>query len=160
MLQCSKVNKMANLLDNPRAKFDYELLDKLEAGLELTGFEVKALKLGRGKLLGARVLIRGGEAYLIGAEIAPYQAGNLPDNYEPGRAVKLLLTKKELNLLEDTANTKGLTIIPLSVYNKVGKLKLSLALARGKKKFDKREKIKERETKRDLDRTLKSNRNR
>lgn len=148
---------MANLLDNVKARFDYELLEQLEAGLKLTGFEVKALKLGRGKLLGARVLVRGGEAYLVGAEIAPYQAHNLPPGYETGRAIKLLLTKKELNRLADTENQKGLTIIPLSIYAKGGRLKLRIALARGKKKFDKRQKIKERETKRDLARTLKKN---
>ena len=147
---------MANLLDNPKAGFDYELLEQLEAGLELTGFEVKAVRLGRGKLVGARVLIRGGEAYLIGAEIAPYQAGNLPPGYEPGRAIKLLLTQKELYQLADVENQNGLTIIPLSVYNKGGKLKLKIALARGKKKQDKRQNIKKRETEREIARTLKT----
>ena len=146
---------MANLLDNPKAGFDYELLEQLEAGLELTGFEVKAVRLGRGKLVGARVLIRGGEAYLIGAEIAPYQAGNLPPDYEAGRAIKLLLTQKELYQLADVENQNGLTIIPLSVYNKGGKLKLKIALARGKKKQDKRQNIKKRETEREIARTLK-----
>lgn len=146
---------MKTLVHNSRASFDYELLEQWEAGLELTGFEVKALKLGRAKLLGARVLVRGGEAYLIGAEIAPYQAGNLPPGYQPGRAIRLLLTKKELASLTGVENSNGLTVIPLSVYNKNGKLKLNLALARGKKKFDKRQKIKERETKREVARTLK-----
>ena len=146
---------MANLLDNPKAGFDYELLEQLEAGLELTGFEVKAVRLGRGKLVGARVLIRGGEAYLIGAEIAPYQAGNLPPGYEAGRAIRLLLTQKELYQLAGVENQNGLTIIPLSVYNKGGKLKLKIALARGKKKQDKRQSIKKRESEREIARTLK-----
>ena len=89
---------MANLVENPRAGYDYELLEKLEAGLELSGFEVKALKLGRGKLEGARVLIHGGEAFLVGAEIGPYQAANLPPDYEKGRALKLLLDRKSTRL--------------------------------------------------------------
>lgn len=155
------------LIDNPRARFDYELLEKLEAGLKLHGFEVKALKLGRGKLLGGRVLVRNGdlpagrqEAFLIGAEIGPYQRANLPPGYDPARPVKLLLTKKEISHLAGTASEKGLTIVPLSVYSKGGKLKLGLALARGKKKFDKREKIKKRQTEREISRTLKSHLNR
>ena len=146
---------MASLVDNTRARFDYELEEKLEAGLELTGFEVKALKLGRGKLLGGRILVRGGEAYLVGVEIAPYQAQNLPPNYEAGRVIRLLLTKAEIAHLAGAEPERGLTVIPLSVYNKGGKLKLALALARRKKKFDKRRKIKERETKREVARTLK-----
>ncbi len=148
---------MANLVDNPRARYDYDLLEILTAGLELSGFEVKALKLGRGKLAGARVLVRGGEAYLVGAAIEPYQAANLPPGYEKGRAVRLLLTKREIASLASREGERGLTIIPLSVYNKGGKLKLDLALARGKKQFDKRENIKKRETERDLRRTLKTN---
>lgn len=148
---------MANLVDNSRARYDYELLEILTSGLELSGFEVKALKLGRGKLAGARVLIRGGEAYLVGAEISPYQAGNLPPSYEKGRAIRLLLTKKEIARLGSREGERGLTIIPLSVYNKGGRLKLDLALARGKKKRDKREIVKKRETERDLQRTLKTN---
>lgn len=147
---------MKTLVYHPRAGFDYELLEKWEAGLVLTGFEVKALKLGRARLLGARVLVRGGEAYLVGAEISPYQATNLPPAYEKNRAIKLLLTKRELAKLAGVAAGGGLTIIPLSVYNKNGKLKLEIALARGKKKFDKRQKIRERETKRETARTLKS----
>jgi SsrA-binding protein len=147
-----------SLVDNPRAKFDYELLDRYEAGLELSGFEVKALKLGRGKLQGARVLIRGGEAYLVGATIEPYQAANLPPGYEPGRAVRVLLTKKEIGVLAGSEAANGLTIVPLAVYNKDGRLKLELALARGKKKGDKRQSIKQRETDRDISRTLKRGR--
>lgn len=148
---------MSNLVDNPKARFDYELLERFEAGLELLGSEVKSLKLGRGKLAGGRVLIRGGEAYLVGARIDPYQAKNLPPDHDPERSVRLLLTKKELKQLAGATTERGLTLIPLSVYNKGGRLKLALALARGKKKFDKRQKIKQRETNRELRRTLKSN---
>lgn len=151
-------NVAMSLIDNPRAKFDYELLERYEAGLELTGFEVKALKAGKGKLQGARVLIRGGEAYLVGAAIEPYQAANLPPGYEPGRPLKLLLTKQEIGLLAGSEATNGLTIVPIAVYNKGGRLKLEIALAKGKKKGDKRQSIKKRESDREISRTLKRGR--
>ena len=141
---------------NKRASFDYELVDKFEAGLELRGFEVKAIKAGKLNLTGARVIARGGEAYLVGADIQPYQANNLPPDFVPGRMIRLLLTKKEASTLTGAENQKGLTIIPVSVYNKGRRLKLELAIARGKKKFDKRETIKKRDAKRQIDRTLKN----
>lgn len=146
---------MAPYAFNKRAGFDYELLDKYEAGLELRGFEVKAVKAGKMNLTGSRVLIRGGEAYLVGADIQPYQPNNLPADSAPGRTIKLLLAKSEISTLAGAESAKGLTIIPISVYNKSGRLKLELAVARGKKKFDKRETIKERDVKRQIDRTLK-----
>lgn len=144
------------LVSNQKAYFNYEIIEKFEAGLELHGFEVKALKLSRASLVGARVIIRGGEAYLVGAVVQPYQAKNLPADYEAGRSVKLLLTKKEISRLAGVEHQRGLTIVPLSVYNKAGKLKLELAIARGKKKYDKRETLKKREAKRQIDRTLKT----
>lgn len=147
-----------SLVDNPRAKFDYELLDRYESGLELVGWEVKALKLGKARLQGSRVLVRGGEAYLLGAQIEPYQANNLPPGYELARPIKLLLTKKELGVLSGAESANGLTIVPIAVYNKHGRLKLEIALGRGKKKGDKRQTIKRRETDRDISRTLKRGR--
>jgi SsrA-binding protein len=141
---------------NSRARFDYELLEKFEAGLVLSGFEVKALKSGRGALAGSHVVVRGNEAYLVGAEVAPYQANNLPAGYERGRSIKLLLTKKELAALAGAEKQKGLTIVPLEVYNRGRRLKLRLAIARGKKKYDKRETIKRREGQRQIERTLKA----
>lgn len=147
---------MAVYAYNKRAPFDYELLDKHEAGLELRGFEVKAIKAGKLNLTGSRVIIRGGEAYLVGADIQPYQPNNLPPDITVGRTVRLLLAKREINALTGVEGQKGLTIIPLSVYNKGGRLKLELSVARGKKKFDKREAIKKRDTKRQIDRTLKN----
>lgn len=144
-----------SLAENHRAGFDYELVEKYEAGLELRGFEVKALRAGKATLVGAHIIIRGGEVYLVGATIQPYQANNTPAGYEPSRTIRLLLTKKEINTLIGQSASRDLTIIPLSVYNKNGRLKLSFALARRKKKFDKREKIKQRETDRELRRTLK-----
>ena len=147
---------MATLVEHPRAKFDYELLETYEAGLELHGHEVKALRKHAGSLLGSHVIVRGGEAFLVGATIPPYQAGNTPKEYESGRARRLLLSKKEIRELADKEGTKGLTIVPLSVYNKGKVLKLSLAVARGKKTFDKREVIKKRETDIAIRRTLKN----
>ena len=99
--------------------------------------------------------MRGNEAYLVGATIQPYQPGNTPDSYEPERVRRLLLTKRELNELAGADVAKGLTLIPLSLYNKKRRLKLSFALARGKKQKDKRQDIKERETNIAIERTLK-----
>ena len=151
-----------SLAENPKATFDYEIIEKFEAGLELSGFEVKAIRAGKCTLAGAHVIIRGGsphrrggETYLIGATIQPYQASNIPSGFEPNRTIRLLLTKKEINRLNGATSERGLTIIALSVYSKGARLKLSLALAKRKKKHDKREKIKKRETDRELRRTLK-----
>jgi len=144
------------LLEHPKARFDYEILETFEAGLELTGYEVKTLRKHQGSLLGAYVVVRGGEAFLVGATIPPYQQNNTPKEYDATRPRRLLLSKKELGTLANTESTKGLTLVPVSVYNKGRVLKLSVAIARGKKKFDKRETIKKRETDRDIRRTLKN----
>lgn len=146
---------MAQYAHNKRAGFDYESLEKYEAGLELRGFEVKAIKAGKMNLTGARVIIRGGEAYLVGADIQPYQANNLPPDIILGRTLRLLLAKSEIATLSGAEGQKGLTIIPISVYSKGGRLKMEIAIARGKKKFDKRESLKKRDVKRQIDRTLK-----
>ena len=145
-----------SLVENKRATFDHELLERFEAGLELLGQEVKSLRAGRASLAGARVLIRGGGAYLVGATIQPYQAKNAPADYDEGRNRRLLLTKKEVARLAQAEAEKGLTIIPLSVYNKGRRLKLALAVARGKKRHDKRQLIRKRETEREMRRTLKN----
>ena len=143
------------LIHNKKAHLDYEILEKLTAGVELFGFEVKALRGKQGSLEGSFVTVRGGETFLMHASIPPYQAGNTPKGYEPTRNRKLLLTKKEIAMLAGTENKKGLTIIPLSVYNHGRKIKIEIGIARGKKKFDKREALKKRETERDMERTLK-----
>jgi SsrA-binding protein len=145
---------MSVYADNSKARFDYEILQKLTAGIELAGLEVKAVRAGKMNLRGSYVSVRGGEAFLLGAEVAPYQPNNTPSEYDAVRARKLLITKKELEELALAESTKGLTIVPLSVYNKGRFLKLDLAIARGKKKFDKRQAIKKRDTERDLKRTL------
>jgi SsrA-binding protein len=144
-----------NLAQNKKARFDYEILKEFEAGIELHGFEVKSARAGRGTLRGAHVVVRGGEAYLVGCTIPPYQTENTPKTYDPERPRRLLLHKKELYALEDAESQKGLTVIALSLYNKNRKLKVSVAIARGKKKHDKREVIKKRDTERDLQRSLK-----
>lgn len=143
------------LIENKKARFNFELLDTFEAGIELFGYEVKSLRNKQGKLEGAHVIVRGGEAYLVGASIPAFQPANAPKSYDPSRTRRLLLSKKELDALLGAESKKGLTIVPISVYNSHGLLKLSLAIARGKKDVDKRETIKERDTKREMDREMK-----
>lgn len=146
---------MSTLLENKKVYFDYEILEKFEAGLQLLGWEVKSLKNKRGSLLGSRVIIRGNEAFLVGLNIPPYQPNNQPNNYEEQRTIKLLITKKEINYLTGKSKEKRLTTIPLKMYTKAGKIKLEFGLCRGKKKFEKREKIKKRETDRTIERLMK-----
>lgn len=144
-----------SLIDNTRAGFDYEILEKFEAGIELLGFEVKSLREKQGSLKGARVVARGGEAYLVGATIPAWQLANAPKGFDAERPRRLLLSKKEIVHIASAESEKGLTIIPLSIYNKQRHLKLSLAIVRGKKAHDKRASIREREEKRRMQRTLK-----
>lgn len=140
------------LATNDRARYDFELLDKMEAGLVLSGHEVKSAKTGHMKLKGAHVAFTRGEASLVGAHIARYpKAGPLPD-YDPDRSRKLLLHKRELEKLRGKREEDGLTIVPLRAYMKAGRIKIEIAIARGKKQFEKRESIK----KRDLDRQVRS----
>src|SRR3989338_5343782 len=103
------------LIQNKKAHFDYEILEKLTAGIELFGFGVKSLRNRQGSLEGSYVTVRGGEAYLMNANIPPFQPNNTPKNYDPVRNRRLLLTKKEIVILEVIENKKGLTIIPISV---------------------------------------------
>ena len=145
-----------NLAHNRQAGFRYEIMEKFEAGIELRGFEVKAIKTGRINLAGANVIVRGNEIYLINADIAPYQPKNTPADYDARRARRLLLTKKEIAELSVVERQKRLTIIPISVYSDKGKIKVEIAIARGKKKYDKRETIKKREVNRQIRRTLTS----
>lgn len=146
---------MAVYAENKRARFDYEVQEKYECGIELLGTEVKAVRTGKASLLGSFVIIRGGEAFLINTNIQPYQEINAPQGYDPLRNRKLLLTKKEIKELSETEANKSLTIVPLSLYSKNRKIKVEIAIARGKKKFDKRETIKKRETNIELRREYK-----
>jgi len=147
---------MALLLQNKKVKLDFEILETYEAGLDLQGFEVKALRNKEGSLKGAHITVRGGEVYLIGATIPPYQQANTPKDYDPMRNRRLLLNKKEIATLSGLESQKGLTIVPISVYNKGRHIKIEIAVARGKKKYDKREDLKKRSAKRDIERTLKN----
>jgi len=147
---------MPSLAQNKKAGFDYEILDKYEAGLVLHGHEVKAARAGQINLRGSFISLRTRngktELYLIGAQISPYkQAGPMPD-YNQTRERKLLLKRGEINQLLGKKQTEGLTLVPLKIYTNHSFLKLEFAVARGKKKYDKREAIKKRE----IDRNLRS----
>ncbi len=148
--------RMAHYAENRKARFDYEILEKFEAGIELLGSEVKSVRGGQMSLEGAFVIIRGGEAFLINANIPPYQAKNAAKDYDPLANRKLLLTQKELEELAASGTNKSLTIVPLSLYNKGRKVKIEIALVKGKKKFDKRETIKKRDTDREIRREYKA----
>lgn len=145
-----------SLIENKKAYFNYEIMEKLEAGIELFGLEVKSIRGHQGSLDGSHVGVRGNEVFLIGANIPPYQPGNTPKTYDPYRSRKLLLTKAEIKHLLGKEKTKGLTIVPISVYNKGNKIKISIGIGRGKKKYDKRQTIKKRELDREVQRTLKN----
>jgi SsrA-binding protein len=146
---------MTNFIQNRKARFHYELGESFEAGIELFGFEVKSIKSGRGNFDGAYVIIRGKEAFLIGASIPAYQASNTPESYDPERNRRLLLSKKEVLKLQEIEKNKGLTLVPVSLYNKGRLLKVSFAIGHGKRKTDKRQSIRKREDDREMERTLK-----
>lgn len=141
---------MKILAENRRVRFDFDLKEEFSAGIELTGHEVKSLKTKGGSLPGGHVIIRGGEAYLVGLDIPSFQPKNEPEGYEPDRTRRLLLNKNEITKLYNKTQ-EGLTIIPIKLYNnKRGIIKLDIALARGRKKEDKREHIKKRDADRDI----------
>jgi SsrA-binding protein len=142
--------------NNKRAHFDFEILETLEAGLVLLGTEVKSVRAGRAKLDGGYVLVRGGEAYLVGVSIPAWQPANASKSYDPERPRKLLLKEKELARVTQSTDKQGLTAVALSLYNSGRNIKLSFGIAKGKKKADKRESLKARDVKREIERTLKS----
>ncbi|MBU6430778.1 MAG: SsrA-binding protein SmpB [Patescibacteria group bacterium] len=146
---------MQILINNKKSYFNYEILEKYVAGIELFGFEVKSIKQGQGSLEGAYVTIRGGEAYLIGANIPAFQAKNAPESYDPIRNRRILLTKKEIGELALIEAKKGQTIVALAMHNAGGKIKIEIGVARGKKQFDKRETIKKRDEEREIRREMK-----
>lgn len=146
---------MATYIDNRKAYFNYNVEETFEAGIELTGFEVKSIKKGQGSLNAAFCVVRGGEAYILGLHIPPYQPNNTSAGYDPDMTRKLLLTKKEIKKLADKDSIKGLTLVPISLYSKGRYIKVSVAVARGKKVFDKRETIKKRESDREISREYK-----
>ncbi len=146
---------MAEYLRNKKATFDYVLQDTYECGVELLGTEVKSIKHHQGSLTGAYVAVLGSELYLLGAHIPAWQEKNVSsETYDPYRSRKLLVHKKELHELKKVGETKGLTIIPVSLYGKGTLVKVQVAIARGKKLFDKRESLKKKAVTRDLERGL------
>jgi len=151
----TKQQKTRTLAENKKAYYDYEILDRYEAGLVLYGYEVKAIKTGHISLKGSYVVIKNDEAYLINAFIPPYQPANTPEDYNPERSRKLLLRKPEIQSLISKSRQKGLTLVPIRLYTKKAKIKLQFAIGKGRRKTDKREKIKEREVKRRIEKVLK-----
>lgn len=146
------------LIEYKKAGLKYSVLETFTAGLELTGAEVKAVRAKHGKLDGSRVIIRGGEAFIVGMSIPPYQVANTPAGYDPERTRKLLLTKKEIIQMQTEEAKKGLTIVPLEVYNSGRFLKARIAIVRGKNKSDKREDLKLKDAKRDMEGALRGKR--
>jgi len=135
-------------IQNPGVHYNYQILESFEAGIELKGFEVKALREGKGSLKGSYVTIKDNEAYLVNFNIPPYQPKNTPKDYDENRPRKLLLKRKEINYLIGKLKEKGLTLIPIKVYSKGNLIKVEIALVKGLKKYEKREKIKEKEFRR------------
>lgn len=147
------------IASNRRARYDYELLDRFEAGIVLRGPEVKSLRAGRANLSDAFATVRGGELWLLNCHISPYeQAGR--ENPEPRRERKLLMKRAEIARLGSKIAEKGLTLVAVSLYWKNGRAKVELALARGKRRHDKRQTIRQREERREMDRALKGGRRR
>lgn len=146
------------LVENKYIGREYEVLESFDAGIELLGHEVKSLKGGRGSLKGASVIIRGGEAFLVGMHIPAYQPANTPKGYDEYRPRRLLLIKKEISRLFGLEKERGLTILPKKVYNKGNKLKVALVVVRKLKKHDKRELLKKKEARRETERLLKEER--
>ena len=144
------------LVEYKKALLKFSPLETFSAGIELTGGEVKALRAKLGSLDGARVVVRGGEAFIVGFTIPPYQAENTSKDYDPERARRLLLTKKEIIMLFTEEAKKGLTIVPLEVYSTSRLVKVKIAIVRGKGKADHREDLKKRDASREMGRVLKS----
>lgn len=148
---------MPTLAVNKRARFDYNILEKFEAGLVLSGAEVKSVRQGSASLKGSFVTFRGDEAYLTNATIPRYKFSNPDIPYDPSHSRKLLLKKKEIAYLTGKKTEEGLTIVPLSLYTSGRTIKVGLGVGRGKKRHDKRETIKRRDVNRELRRKLKGN---
>ncbi len=149
----SENGKQRVIITNRKARHEYHIDEVYEAGIALKGTEVKSLRLGSANLQDSYAFVRAGEVFLEGMHISPYEFGN-QFNHEPKRERKLLLNKREIRKLIGKTKEKGFTLVPLSVYFKNGKAKIELALARGKKSYDKRKAIAERDMKREQEREL------
>ena len=150
-------NGIKPVAENRRARHDYQLLERYEAGLQLTGTEVKSLRNGRVSLAQSYADVREGEIWLVGAYIDEYAQGNVA-NHDPDRDRKLLLHRREIDSLIGAVNQKGLTLVPTRLYFKNGRAKLEVALARGKEQRDKRRDIAKRDAQRDIERALRRRR--
>ena len=149
------MNKPRKLIaENRRARHDYHILERLEAGIALTGTEVKSLRDGGGNLRESFAIVRGGEVWLVGANIAPYKQGT-DANHDPLRERKLLLHRREIDQLDVKVSQKGMTIVPLALFLSNGKVKLELGLAKGKEGIDKRHALAERDARRQIERAIK-----
>ncbi len=146
---------MKTLAKNKKASYNYEILEKYEAGIVLSGQEVKSAKAGKMSIQGTYVIPKHNELFLVGASIPPYQPFNVPIKYEPEQDRKLLLKRDQIKYLIGKSKQEGLTLIPLRVYTKSGLIKVEIAVAKGKKKHEKKEKIKKREAERKIRRELK-----
>jgi SsrA-binding protein len=147
--------RMKIVCQNRKAYHDYYIEETLEAGISLLGTEVKSLREGKANLKDSYVIIKGKEAFLLNCHISPYSHGNIT-NHEPLRTRKLLLHRKEIEGLMGKSLQKGYTLIPLKIYFKDSYAKIEIGVAKGKRLYEKREKIKEREAKRDIERVMKS----
>lgn len=144
------------IVNNSKARYNYFLEDFVECGIELKGSEIKSIRKSGASLQDAYIVFRNEEAYILNMHIAPYEQGNI-FNHDPNRTRKLLLHKKEIRKMAQKATEKALTIVPTRVYLKKGKLKVEIALAKGKKLFDKRETIKRRDDERMMAKAKKEN---
>jgi SsrA-binding protein len=142
-------------VDNRRARFEYEFLERFEAGIALTGTEIKSIRTGQISIAEAYARVRDGELWLLGMHVPPYKQGSF-SNHEPNRPRKLLLHRSEIDRLAAKAAEKGFTLVPTRLYFKRGKVKIDIALARGKKLWDKRRETKERDAKRDMAREVRA----
>jgi len=142
---------------NKKARYDYEIIEVIEAGMVLLGTEVKSLRQGRANLKDSYARIKDGELFLMQSHISPYTHASY-DNHEPDRARKLLVHKREIKRLQGKTQEKGLTLVPLKIYFKDGRAKVELALARGKRSYDKRETLKRKTEERELERAIKDRR--
>jgi SsrA-binding protein len=152
---------MPTLLQNKKVHLRFEILETFQAGLSLSGGETKSLRAKLGSLEGSRIVVRGGEAYLVGATIPPYQPSNISSSrigassYDPEKPRKLLLNKKELHEIAEAETRKGLTVVPIEMYNAGRYIKVRIGIVRGKGKADKREDLKKKDAERDIARALK-----
>jgi len=147
---------MPTYATNKKARFNYEILEEIEAGLILSGQEVKSIRNGGAKLQGSHMSFLGNDAFVSNMRISPYKFAGKLEDYDPNQQRKLLLSKKELEYLRGKSQEKGLTIVPISLYNRGRFIKIKLGLAKGKKNYDKRETIKKRDINREFGRLLKN----